>query len=166
MKPHMRSWTVAATTTLLLVTASCAADPIESPVAGSGTSVAASPEGALAQEDTATEFQTIELEGTLVDSFPGDVPLYDAAIVKSLAGVSEVTGKPEWAVLMTTGDSLDEVDARIRESYGSDGWTIGTDMEASGGYLIVARGNGYTVSVTYNDLTGSGITINYGVSED
>src|SRR5690606_36066723 len=111
------------------------------------------------------KFETIKLQGTLVDSFPRDVPLYNGLILESSASLGPVTELPEWGVLMRTSDSLDVVDAGIRESYSANGWTIGTDMKANGGYLLVVRGNGYMLSITYNNLASDDIMITYGVSQ-
>ncbi len=156
---------IAAATALVLFTASCsAASETESTASNTETTAAESTDNSPAEQNNDAEFEVIELEGELVDSFPQDVPLYDGSIVQSSASLSEVSNAPEWAVLMSTGDALEAVDADIRESYSTNGWTIGSDMESAGGILLVARGNGYIVSVTYNDLTGDGITITYGVS--
>lgn len=165
MQPLTRSWIIAPLVALVLVTASCAAEPAENPAPDGGTNVETSNETSPVEENNTADFETIELEGALVDSFPRDVPLYNALILQSSASLGPVTESPEWGVLMTTSDSLEVVDAGIRESYSANGWTIGSDMKANGGYLLIVRGNGYMLSITYNNLASDDIMITYGVSQ-
>lgn len=155
---------IAAASALVLFASACSSAPTEEPAPGGETIVGETNNDSPAEQTNDAEFEATELEGALVDSFPHDVPLYNGLIEKSSASLSEVSNKPEWAVLMSTSDPLEAVDVSIRESYSTNGWTIGSDMESAGGFLLVARGNGYIVSITYNDLTGDGITITYGVS--
>lgn len=150
-----RALIVAAALTLALVTASCGSDSSDDGAQAETTSGA---------EQTQTEIKSEELEGELVDSFPADVPLYDGDIIESSGQMSDVSGAPEWGVLMSTSDSIEAVDESIRAAYSSDGWAIGSDSESGNGHLLVARKTGYTVSITYNDMFGSNITIIYGVS--
>lgn len=165
VQPLTRSWIIAPLVALVLVTASCAAEPAENPAPGGGANVEASNENAPAEESNTAEFETIELEGALVDSFPRDVPLYNALVLESSASLGPVTELPEWGVLMTTNDAFDAVDADIRSTYSSNGWTIGMDSQFGGGTLLTARGNGYMLSITYTDYGEDGVSITYGVSQ-
>lgn len=169
--PLARFGLVAAAATLTFTLASCAGitEPdtdVELPTSSTADDATQPTQGAAdSSQANADEFETLELEGALVDSFPTDVPLYEGTVTASVAAVSEVTELPEWNATIVTDHSLETVDAAIREAYSSNGWTIGSDMAAFGGYQLITRSDRYTVSVTYNDLTSSDITINYGVSE-
>lgn len=158
-----RSALAAATLALALFTVSCAAETqaTEQPPAAEGTAQESTEN--TAPEQNAEDFEEVELDGALVDSFPSDVPLYDGEIVNSLSAWSETSDSPEWNVLIATDDPMETVDAAIRSAYTSNGWEIRSDMESMGGYLLVAHNDDYIVSITYNDMTG-GLTINYGVS--
>lgn len=151
---------------ITLFVSSCAA---EAPAGGTQPSESAQDAATEHSGDSDTgqaadSFQEEELEGALVSSFPDDVPLYPGDVVSSIAALSEVTEQPEWNATMTTGDPFDAVDSAIRSDYTSDGWQIRSEMDHLGGYLLVAGKDNYTVSITYNDMQGPGITINYGVS--
>lgn len=163
MKKHVaRSAALAASVLLALGMTACASESSE-PDALAEQPAAAETEDNAAAEQPAEDFTEEELEGALVDSFPKEVPLYDGEIKSSSASISEVSDDPQWNVMMTTSDSLETVDASIRESFSANGWKIGTEMESGGGYLLVANGGGPTTSITYNDMFGDFITINYGV---
>lgn len=179
--PMSRSWMIAAAAGLALLTASCASDPVaddspeDAPVVEEQTEVQAeepssddtqeaADDDQVAQDAETIEVETVKLEGELVDSFPDDVPLYDGEIFDSSSQMDEVSEAPAWGVMMSTGDSIEVVDAAIREAYSTNGWEIGSDMEYMGGYQLVARHAGYIVSITYNDALSSDIMITYGVS--
>lgn len=174
--PNRHSLIVAGVASLALLTASCASDAADTTPAGETPAVQetlANPDaggsetgGTDAGETDAGQgdFKAEELEGELVASFPKEVPLYDARVESSLAAIAEYSGDPEWNVALITDDSLATVDAKIREDYSSNGWSIGMDMDFAGGYQLTARGNGYIVSITYNDFGGPEVMINYGVS--
>lgn len=175
-----RTWTVAAVTMLMVVTAGCSSENPEGDpqgevlVAEETTDVTATTDETEAadveqpeqEEPAGHDVPTEHLEGALVSSFPADVPLYDGHIVDSLSDISEFSGAPEWNVMISTPDSVDAVGASVREAYSTNGWSMGSEMESAGGYLFTARGAGYTVSVSYNDAFGPDTTINYGVSAD
>lgn len=117
---------------------------------------------------TSQNSQTIEaeeLEGALVESFPADeVPLYDGTVTKSLGKMS-VSDRPEWNVTIETNDTINQVDAAIRASYAADGWSIRSDGKTLlGGTMLTTQSDGYTVTITYDEIGESGIIINYGVS--
>ena len=168
-----RSGIAALIAVLALLTASCAADGevggtqpadaggVESSTEEAGGSDAAEQDAA---EDEAEAFQEEELDGSLVASFPDDVPLYPGDVVSSLAALSDMTQQPEWNATISTDDSLETVDAAIRADYTSNGWEIRSEMDHAGGFMLITANDAYIVTVTYNDLDGNGITINYGVS--
>ena len=164
-----RSLILAAAASLMLFSSSCAAEPAGNDARGESPSSEGTSEdtnGGQSQDgaDTpADDFVSEELEGALVSNFPSEVPLYSGLILNSSSGISEVSGEPQWSVMMSTSDPLETVDAAIREAYSTNGWVIGSDMEAHGGYMLIARGGGPTTSITYNDMLGSDITITYGV---
>lgn len=134
---------------------------VESPADNSTDAEATAP---TESDEPSESFEEEELDGTLVSSFPDAVPLYPSEVVNSLAAVSEVTERPEWNVLLTTGDAFEEVDAAIRSDYTSNGWNIRSEMDYMGGFLLVAGKDEYTVSITYHELSETEIHINYGVS--
>lgn len=170
-----RAWMIAAAAALALFAASCGSDssgaatapppvdnsqadvlPEETPAAEE------TPDAEEPSDDSAATVEEEELDGALVDSFPSDVPLYDGEIESSKSGLNSF-GDPEWNAAIITNDAMESVDASIREAYSADGWTLGSELEFAGGYLLTARSEDYTVSLTYNDMTGP-VTINYGVS--
>lgn len=159
----------AAAASLVLLTSSCAAESGGNDALGDAPSTEETSEGTNGGQSqdgavhSADDFVSEELEGALVSNFPSEVPLYNGLILNSSSGISEVSGEPQWSVMMSTSDPLETVDAAIREAYSTNGWAIGSDMEAHGGYVLIARGGGPTTSITYNDMLGSDITITYGV---
>ena len=170
--PIRRTWILALVAVSALATASCSSEApadeeqVDAPTGEAQVDAPAEDgsEGSTDADQSDTEVPSEELEGELVSSFPSEVPLYDGEIESSLSGVGEVTGSPEWNVAMTTADSMDAVDAAVREAFSSNGWAIGTDMEFAGGYQLTARSSEHMVSITYNDFGGPLVMINYGVS--
>lgn len=158
-----RSTAVAAAILLTLGLASCAEEASGGEVQAPASPAESQPEVSANEEVPEEEFVEEELEGELVASFPKEVPLYDGQITSSLSKLSEAYQEPQWNVRMTTDDSFETVDAAIREAFGSNGWSISTEMESGGGLLLIANGGGPTTTITYTDIYGDGITINYGV---
>jgi len=163
-----RSVAAAAVTGLALLTTSCAADdaPETAPPADSSAADTPAADGdsdSPSDAEPAESFQEEELDGALVASFPGGVPLYPGDVVSSLAVLGEVSERPEWNVTIATDDALEVVDAAIRDDYTSDGWEIRTEMDHMDGHLLVTGKDGYTVSITYSSAGGA-VSINYGVS--
>lgn len=137
---------------LLFAAAACGSDTSASDTSGDTSTSAEAP---------STEIESEEVEGALVDSFPDDIPLYDGTIIESKAGMSEVSGDPEWNVHMDTDDPVETVNESLRADYSSNGWEISSEMTSGSSHLFTASNSDYIVSVTYNDMFG---TINYGVS--
>lgn len=159
-----RAASATAIVALALGLAACAGESVDGHVQSDPPSSETSREQQQqATEPSTADFVVEEIDGALVTSFPTDVPLYDGEIVASSASLSDVDSAPEWGVIMQTGDPLEAIDAAIRSDYASNGWTIASDNAYMGGYQLIARGNGYTVSITYNDMTGP-MEIIYGVS--
>jgi hypothetical protein len=163
----VRSGLIAAIAALSLFTTSCAAETAgaDSQPATSDNAESPAERADGSRADSTASFEAEELDGALVSSFPSDVPLYPGDVVNSLAALSEASERPEWNAQIVTGDSFDAVDASIRADYSSAGWKTRSEMDFMGGIQLIAGNDAYTVSITYNDFDGTGITINYGVSE-
>jgi|LSQX01.1.fsa_nt_gb hypothetical protein len=170
MRTTTRTALGAAAVAFALLTTSCAAESsvADDEAVDQSTSQQTTDETAdqgTAGDDghSADTFEVIELDGALVDSFPADVPLYDGEVLRSAASWSDYLDKPEWHAVIGTADDLDTVNAGVRADYTSNGWEITSESEVLGGYQLIAHGNGYIVSITYNDITGA-MQVDYGVS--
>lgn len=168
--PQIRRWlAVLAAGMLALQLGACAAEPSEQDAPTGDQEVETShttnaDDETSAETATPADFTPEELDGALVASFPSEIPLYDGEISDSRSSMGEVTQKPEWAVAMVTGDSLETVDAAVRDAYSNNGWSIRSEQDFAGGYMVIANGNGYIVTITHNDFGGPEVIISYGVS--
>ena len=84
-------------------------------------------------------------EGSLVEGFPGDFPIYDGVTIDSSTKFAG-DGQSQYYAMMLTSDEVSEVSDWYKSELASEGWSIESDTTMSTGdgdmtALMVKKGN-------------------------
>ncbi len=111
-----------------------------------------------------TDEGTFEAGGNRVPSdWPSDAPVYPGAKVTYSAMMNPQTGEPGAALMLSTEDSEEDVEAFYTAQIATDGWKVEGTMRSGGMTVITAKKEGRVLSLMITAANGqTSITIGLG----